>query len=210
MHLSRNDQLVEDLIDRKNGNRNVSTLVASSTTSSPPWPTYSICLLEVEDKIQLAHVAKVSIQHLDVSMDDLERHQLVVALADSRDKEERCVSPIHDFAVLVLEEVAHPRPSSEHELCDIFGDLELCLGRHGGEPFRKADLALSADEKDPVDLRSGLPSIERSICQNLPSICKDLLRLLILTAMSKIATVPVRLQLWVKTTDSEQQQKVLI
>lgn len=38
----------------------------------------------------------------------------------------------------VLEEIAHARAPSQHELRDILNDLGLVLGREGGEPFRQA------------------------------------------------------------------------
>ena len=42
---------------------------------------------------------------------------------------------------LVLQEVTHPRAASQDELSDVLHDLDLRLGRHGREPFRKANFA---------------------------------------------------------------------
>lgn len=44
-------------------------------------------------------VAKVAVEHLDVSVNDLERHELVVHGADARDEKERGVAPVHDLAI---------------------------------------------------------------------------------------------------------------
>ena len=113
---------------------------------------YRIRLLKVKDQIQLANIPKVSIQHLDVAVDDFERNEFVIALGDARDEEEGGVAAIDYFGVFVFEKVAHSGASGEDELGDVFGDFELGFGRHGGEPFSETHFALAADEEDPVDL----------------------------------------------------------
>lgn len=47
----------------------------------------------------ITHVPKISVQHLYVSVDDLQRHKLVVRLPDARYKEQRGIAPIHDLRV---------------------------------------------------------------------------------------------------------------
>ena len=51
-------------------------------------------------KIEAAtHIAKVPVQDLDVSVDDLKHHQLIVALANPANEEERCISSVHDLRI---------------------------------------------------------------------------------------------------------------
>jgi hypothetical protein len=56
-----------------------------------------LTFLEVEHKIQLAHVPEIPVENLDVAVDDLERDELVVAIGDARNKEERGVATIGDL-----------------------------------------------------------------------------------------------------------------
>lgn len=87
----------------------------------------------------------------DVPMNELECDELVVLLPDSADEEETGVSPIHDLGIcrrggtsgqeatryrherdgrtFVLEEIAHARSPSQHELRDILYDLGCRTGR---------------------------------------------------------------------------------
>lgn len=117
--------------------------------------------MKVKDQVQLADVAKVSIEHLDVSVNDFKRYQFVISLTDACDEEQGCISSIDHFAIFVFEEVAHPCSSCEDELGDVLGDLEFGFGRHGGEPFCETYFALSADEEDPVDLQFEVGTEER-------------------------------------------------
>jgi hypothetical protein len=71
------------------------------------------------------YVAEVPIQDLDISMNDLERYELVVSSPNAGDKEQASVSPIDDLGVFILEEVAHLGPASENELRNVFDDLAL-------------------------------------------------------------------------------------
>jgi hypothetical protein len=43
-------------------------------------------LVKVENDVQLAHVAEIAVQDLDVLVDDFERQKLVVILINTRDK----------------------------------------------------------------------------------------------------------------------------
>lgn len=55
--------------------------------------------MKVEDEIKLAHIPEIPVQHLDISMHNLQRQELVVARRDGTDEEERSVSPIDDLGV---------------------------------------------------------------------------------------------------------------
>lgn len=71
MHLPRKQQLVED----------------------------EVCLLEVEDDVELADVAVVLVHLLNVAVDDFERDQLIVGRVAAGDEEERGISAIDDLGV---------------------------------------------------------------------------------------------------------------
>lgn len=51
-------------------------------------PRKSPYLAEIENKIELAHVTKVAIEHFDVAVDDLEHEQLVRVRSDTGHEEE--------------------------------------------------------------------------------------------------------------------------
>jgi len=104
-------------------------------TSEQEFVQYEVCLLKVEDDIELADIAVVLVHLLNVAMDNLESDQLVVCGITSGDEEERGISAVHDLCVFVLEKIAHAGTAGEDELRDIFDDLGFVLGREGGEPF---------------------------------------------------------------------------
>jgi hypothetical protein len=121
-------------------------------------------LLEVEDDVQLAHVAVVLVHLLDITVDNLEGYEFVVDGVAAGDEEEGGIAAVDDFGVwrnivslvcavdpcqtrratatdgqtFVLEEIAHARAAGEHELRDVFHDLGLFLGRERREPLGKA------------------------------------------------------------------------
>ena len=62
-------------------------------------------LVEVEDEVELAHVAEEGVEHLDEEVDRLEERQLVVVGVDARAEEEPRVPPVHDLVVPELDKV---------------------------------------------------------------------------------------------------------
>jgi len=60
---------------------------------------YKIRLLEVEDEIQLAHVAVVLVHLLDVAVHNLQRDQLVVRAVAAGNEEEGGVAPVDYLGV---------------------------------------------------------------------------------------------------------------
>ncbi len=80
LHLARQQQLVED----------------------------EVGLLEVEDDVELAHVAVVLVHLLHEPVDDLERDELVVGRVAPGDEEERRVSAVHDLRVCNRQRGAAP------------------------------------------------------------------------------------------------------
>ena len=75
-------------------------------------------LLEVEDDVQLAHVAVVLVHLLDKAMHNLQRDQLVVRRVDACDEVERGVAAIHDLGVCGSQRLgrhAHRHSEMENE-----------------------------------------------------------------------------------------------
>lgn len=56
-------------------------------------------LLEVEDDVQLAHVAVVLVHLFYVAVNNLERDELVIRRVGGGDEEERGISTVYDFGV---------------------------------------------------------------------------------------------------------------
>jgi hypothetical protein len=78
LYLARQEDLIEDRID----------------------------LVEVEDQIQLAHIAKEGIEDLNKEVNRLEVGKLVVVGIYARAEEEAGVSPVDHFVVAELDKVA--------------------------------------------------------------------------------------------------------
>ena len=63
-------------------------------------------LVEVEDQIQLANIAKELIQHLDKEMDCFQVRQLIVIGIDANAKEQPRISPVNNLgAAAELDEI---------------------------------------------------------------------------------------------------------
>ena len=65
--------------------------------------------MEVEDEIQLTHIAEVFVQHLDKGLHQLQYNQFVLVLINNSDEVQTGVSFVHDLVLLVLQEIAHLR-----------------------------------------------------------------------------------------------------
>ncbi len=107
---------------------------------------HEVGLLKVEDDIKLAHTAEILVQKLDVSVDDFQRQELVVATFDCATKVETSVSFVHDLEILPLEERAHLGFSGQDVADQLPRDLLLLLLRNRGVPLLQSALALSAEE----------------------------------------------------------------
>lgn len=64
-----------------------------------------IDLVEVEDQVQLAHVAEEGVEDLDEEVDGLQVGELVVVGVDAGAEEEPRVAPVDDLVVAELDEV---------------------------------------------------------------------------------------------------------
>jgi len=65
-----------------------------------------ICLLEVEDNVQLAHIAIVLVHLLNVSVNNLESDQFVVGGSTAGDKEEGGIATIDNLGVWGIKRVS--------------------------------------------------------------------------------------------------------
>ena len=63
-------------------------------------------LVEIKHQIQLTHIPKKAIQHLDEEVNGLQVRQLVIVRIDARAEEEACVPPVDDLVIAELDEVA--------------------------------------------------------------------------------------------------------
>lgn len=97
--------------------------------------------MEIEDEIQFAHVSKVFVERLDVSMDDFETQQFIVVRVDARDEEETRITTVNHLGVLVFEKVAHLGASCQHKSSHVLDNFGLVLCRQRGEPFRQPVLS---------------------------------------------------------------------
>lgn len=64
-----------------------------------------IHLVKIEHQVQLAHVPKERIQHLDEEVYRLQVRELVVVGVDTGAEEQPCVAPVDDLVVAELDEV---------------------------------------------------------------------------------------------------------
>lgn len=88
----------------------------------PGWNTSTWAhayLVEVEDEIELAHVAEVLVQDLHEGVDQFQDYQLIVALVHDGDEVQTGVTLVHDLVFLVVDEIAHLRLASDHQLVDL-------------------------------------------------------------------------------------------
>lgn len=102
----------------------------------------SIHLVEVEDEIQLAHVAEEGIQHLDEEVYGLEVRQLVVVCVDAGAEEEPRVAAVDDLVVAELDKVGLVLlVAGGDEPVHFALELDLLVVAVGGVPFCEAGFA---------------------------------------------------------------------
>mmetsp|Transcript_75312 Transcript_75312/g.215645 ORF Transcript_75312/g.215645 Transcript_75312/m.215645 type:complete len:238 (+) Transcript_75312:33-746(+) len=132
LQLARDDDLVEDVVG----------------------------LVEVEDQVQLAHVAEVAVQALHEVVDGLESEQLVVVGLDAGDEEEAGVALVADLVVAPLEEVAGLRRPIQDEVADLLDGPELITLQARDKPLLQPRLALTADEQHVLDHLEAGPEVQ--------------------------------------------------
>ena len=121
--------------------------------------------------LSIAYIAKISIQHLDIAVNDFQRYQLVIAGADSSHEEQASITPIDDLRVykeklrhdsarkklnltFIFEEITHSSPSRQNKLCDVLNDLGLLLVWYCHKPFREPHFAMSTNTIIEYDLET--------------------------------------------------------
>ena len=107
--------------------------------------------LKIEDNVELTDRSEVLVQDLDISVDDLQRPELVVGLVHGEAEEEAGVPLVHDAHVFVLDEVAHllfPLEDHSRQFPDdfLFVFAVSCL-----VPFLEPQLPLSTEQENEVN-----------------------------------------------------------
>ena len=111
--------------------------------------------VKVEYEVQLADVAKVPVENLDVVVDHVKRVQLVVVRVNSNDEVQARVPLVGDTQVLVLDEVAQPRRPRQDERSKLLHDFRAFLACVLAVEFAQAHLALPRHEQHEVNHRGG-------------------------------------------------------
>ena len=87
-------------VSRRPTTRPVSAITPISST-----PSNLTHLVEIKNQIQLTHIPKEAIQHLDEKMYRFQIRQLVVVRVDAHAEEEACVAPVDDLQRAEFDEV---------------------------------------------------------------------------------------------------------
>lgn len=75
--------------------------------------------MEIEDKVELAHISEVFVEDLYKWLHELEYNQLVLVLIDNSYEVERCETLVDDFELFVIEEIAHFGAACNDHLVDL-------------------------------------------------------------------------------------------
>ena len=122
-HLAREEELVEDHVD----------------------------LVEVEDEVELAHVAEVVVQDLDEEVDRLEERELVVVDVDAEREEQPGVPAVDDLVRAKLGEICKLWISVDDEAVDLELELVLLVVVHRDVVLRRAGLTLAILQEQKPD-----------------------------------------------------------
>ena len=79
--------------------------------------------MEVENEVELAHIAKIFIKNFHEGVDEFEHDKFIVVFVHDRDEVEAGVALIYNLVVLVVDEIAHLGFPCNHQL------IHLCLCR---------------------------------------------------------------------------------
>jgi hypothetical protein len=102
LHLASQEHLVENSVHLN---------ISVSHVPRPPLPSNQkriktkTHLVEIKYQIQLTHIPKKAIQHLDEEVYGLQVRELVIVRVDAGAEEESCVPAVHDLVVAELDEV---------------------------------------------------------------------------------------------------------
>lgn len=68
-------------------------------TSQKEFVQDEVCLLKIEDDVQLAHIAIIFVHLFHVSVNDLQGNQLVIGRSAAGDEEQRSIAAVDNFGV---------------------------------------------------------------------------------------------------------------
>lgn len=103
---------------------------------------YRVNLVKVEDEIQLADIAKESIEDLNEEVNCLEVGKFVVVGVDTSAEKEPGVSAVDDFVVAELDKVGLILlVARRNETVDLALELNLFVVTEGGVPFGQTGFA---------------------------------------------------------------------
>lgn len=98
--------------------------------------------LEIKHNVQLTHKPVRLVQRLHVFLDEVERAQFVVIIADPNNEEQRRVSLINNLAVSVFQHIAHLGPTQWDQRTQLLHQHLFLLVSERNKPFGESNLAL--------------------------------------------------------------------
>eukprot|EP00310_Coccolithus_braarudii_P023054 CAMPEP_0183353680 /NCGR_PEP_ID=MMETSP0164_2-20130417/34525_1 /TAXON_ID=221442 /ORGANISM="Coccolithus pelagicus ssp braarudi, Strain PLY182g" /LENGTH=183 /DNA_ID=CAMNT_0025526403 /DNA_START=445 /DNA_END=993 /DNA_ORIENTATION=- len=127
-------------------------------------------LVEVEDQVKLAYVAKELVEKLDEEVDGLEVHKFIVHHIHADGEEEARVTPVYELVLLELDEVGELWVARGDNAVDLSLDLHLFIIRVRTVILRETRLSLPVLQQQELDHRpvksptSTLQAVARSAC----------------------------------------------
>jgi hypothetical protein len=104
--------------------------------------------MEVEDKVELAHVAKELIQYLYEQMDDLQQSQLVIRHIDAQAEEQASIPPVNHLIVPKLDNVGELWITRNNQSMNLILNFSPVLVVVVGVPSRQPSLSLPVLKQD--------------------------------------------------------------
>eukprot|EP00307_Rebecca_sp_RCC1486_P009812 CAMPEP_0119409604 /NCGR_PEP_ID=MMETSP1335-20130426/2856_1 /TAXON_ID=259385 /ORGANISM="Chrysoculter rhomboideus, Strain RCC1486" /LENGTH=202 /DNA_ID=CAMNT_0007434005 /DNA_START=307 /DNA_END=913 /DNA_ORIENTATION=+ len=113
--------------------------------------------VKVEHQVELAHVAKELVKHLDKEVDRLEESELVVARIDAQGEEEASIPSVDELVLTELHEVGELGVTARHEPMDLALNLVLLIVGVRAVVLRQAGLTLPVLQQDKLNHRFTSP-----------------------------------------------------
>ena len=63
--------------------------------------------MEIEDKIEFAHISKIFVKHLYEWMDEFQDDEFIIGFVNNSDEVETCITLVDNFIFFVVDEIAH-------------------------------------------------------------------------------------------------------
>ena len=106
--------------------------------------------MEAEDDIDFANIAEKGVEGLNIEMNRIKHHRLVVVDVDAHNKEEASVAVIDKFSVAPFDECAEIRRTRENRVRNLANYLVLVLLRLRLVPFCQPGLSLAIKDEKKV------------------------------------------------------------